>query len=67
MTTGVCLHMSHDFDLGLTFDLDIGVKAKFGDLDIGVKAKFGGYIFYASQKSKFYLFCSTMLHKNQPF
>ena len=30
MTTGVCPHMSCDFDLHLTFDLDIGVNAKFG-------------------------------------
>ena len=29
------LHMSHDFDLHLTFDLDILVNTKFG-----------GYIFY---------------------
>ncbi len=32
----VCPHMSCDFDLYLTFDLDIGVNTKFG-----------GYIFYA--------------------
>ncbi len=37
-----CPHMSHDFDLCLTFDLDVGVKAKFGR-----------YIFYASRKSEF--------------
>ena len=41
----VCPHMSHDCDLHLIFDLNIGVNAKFG-----------GYIFYASQKSEFYLF-----------
>ena len=38
----VCPRMSQDFDLHLTFDLDIGVKAKFGC-----------YIFYPS--SEFYL------------
>ncbi len=27
----VCPRMSHDFDLHLTFDLDIGVSAKFRD------------------------------------
>ncbi len=46
-------HMSHDFDLGLTFDLDIWVNAKFG-----------GYMFYASQKSELYLL-SMSLHNSQ--
>ena len=41
----VCSHMLRDFDVCLTFDLDIGVNGKFS-----------GYIFYASQKSEFYLF-----------
>ena len=36
----VCPHMSCDFELRLTFDLDMGVNAKLG-----------GYIFYASRKS----------------
>ena len=37
-------HMSCDFDLCLTLDLDIGVNVKFS-----------GYIFYATQKIEFYL------------
>ncbi len=41
----VCPHMSCDFDLHLTFDRNIGVNTKFG-----------WYIFYASQKSEFFLF-----------
>ena len=39
----VCPHMSHDFDLHLTFDLDVGVNAKFG-----------GHIFYASRKFEYF-------------
>ncbi len=47
----VCPHMSCDFDLYLIFDFYLTF-----DFDIGVNAKFGVYIFYASQKSEFYLF-----------
>ncbi len=39
-----CPHMSSDFDLCLTFGIDIEVNVKFG-----------GYIFYASRKSDFFL------------
>ncbi len=47
----VCPHMSCDFDLHLTFDLNIGLNPKFV-----------GYInvFYASQKSEFYLLFSVI-------
>ena len=45
----MCPNMSLDFDLCLSFDLNIGVNVKFG-----------GYIFYASQKFDFYFFDTRM-------
>ena len=51
----MCPHMSHDFDLSLTFDLDIGVDVKFV-----------GYIFYASRKSKFYTLLTLKYGGNLP-
>ncbi len=48
MTIWVCPHTSRDFDC-LSFDLDIGVNAKFS-----------GYIFYASRKSEFYCYLISL-------